>query len=84
MADGLDRDLAQAVVLGVGQGLRWGDDDALPGVDPHRVEILHVADRDAVVHGVADDFVFDFLPALEIFLDEDLGGVSEGLFQGLP
>ena len=84
VADGLDRDLAQQVVFGVGQGLRGRDDDALARVDAHRVEVLHVADRDAVVVRVADDLVFDLLPAFEVFLDQDLGGVGEGLLERFP
>ncbi|MCK7481323.1 MAG: hypothetical protein M0C28_32155 [Candidatus Moduliflexus flocculans] len=51
---------------------------------PMRVEVFHVADGDAVVVLVADDFVFDLFPAVEVFLDQDLGGGGEGLFQGAP
>ena len=39
------------------------DDDGVAGVDAHRVEVLHVADGDAVVVGVAHHFVLDLFPA---------------------
>ncbi len=83
MADDPDGDLAEAVVFGVGQGLGRGDDDALARMDPHRVEVLHVADRDAVVGPVPDDLILDLFPALEVLLDEDLAGGDECLGQGL-
>ena len=79
VADDLDRQLAQLVVLGVRQRLRRGDDDALAGVDAQRVEVLHVADRDAVVVAVAHDLVLDLLPALERLFDEYLRRVRERL-----
>ena len=82
VADGLEGDLPQHVVFGVGQRLGRGDDDALARVDAHGVEVLHVADGDAVVVGVADDLVFDFLPAFQVFLDEDLGGRRESPLEG--
>ena len=47
-------------------------------MDAERVEVLHVADRDAVVVCVTDYLVFDLLPPLEAFLDEDLGREGEG------
>jgi len=47
-------------------------------VDAQRVKILHVAHRDAVVVGVANDLILDLLPALERLLDQDLGGERQG------
>ena len=79
MAHDLDGKLAQLVVLAVGQSLRRGDDDALACVDAEGVEVLHVADRDAVVVGVADDLVLHFLPAFEGLLDQNLIGVGKGV-----
>lgn len=35
-----------------------------------RIEILHVADGDAVARAVADNLVFDFLPARDAALDQ--------------
>jgi len=68
-----DRDRAQELVLLVVQRLRRRHHQGLPGVDPHRIHVFHVADRDAVVLPVAHHLVLDFLPAAEGLLDEDLG-----------
>ena len=54
------------------QRLRRRDDDRLAGVDPQRIEVLHVADGDAVVARVAHDFVLDLLPAAQALLDQHL------------
>ena len=42
-------------------------------MDPHRVQILHVADGDAVVRTVAHHLVLDFLPAHQRLFHQDLG-----------
>ena len=83
MPDDADGKLPQEMVFAVGQGLGRSDHDALSGVDAERVEVLHVTDRDAVVVAVADHLVFDFLPALEALLDQDLRGEGEGLLRQL-
>ena len=56
----------------VGQRLDRRDDDRVAGVDPERVDVLHRADGDARVVGVAHDLVLDLLPADEAALDHDL------------
>ena len=48
-------------------------------MDPERVEILHVTDRDAVVVAVANHLIFNLFPAFERLLDENLRGEGEGL-----
>jgi hypothetical protein len=53
------------VVLLIAQGLTGGNDDGVTSVDSERVKVLHVADGDAVVVGVADDLILDLFPALE-------------------
>ena len=77
VADDGDGAFAQEMVFTVGQGLGRSDDDTLAGVDAERVEVLHIADRDAVVIAVANDLIFDFLPAFQAFFDEDLGRKGE-------
>ena len=57
---------------GIGQGLDRGDDDRVTGVDPQRIDVLHRADRDARVVGVAHDLVLDLAPADQAALDHDL------------
>src|SRR5262249_36298990 len=59
--NGSKRDASQLLVLVLRERLRRRDDDRLAGVDPHRVEILHAADSDAVVARVSDDLVLDLL-----------------------
>src|SRR2546426_2027725 len=60
------------LVIRVAQSLGRRDDDRFARVDPHRIEILHVADRDAVVRGIAHHLVLEFLPSEDRLLDEDL------------
>ena len=57
---------------GVGQRLDGRDDDRVAGVDAERVDVLHRADGDARVVGVAHHLVLDLLPADEALLDHHL------------
>ena len=41
-------------------------------MDPHRIQVFHIADYDAIVIAIPHYFVFDLLPLLEVFLDQDL------------
>ena len=79
MAHGADRDLPQGVILAIGQRLARRNNDALTRMDAHRVEVFHVADRDAVIELVTDDLVFDFLPSDEVLFDQYLRAVRERL-----
>ena len=72
-----NREISQHVVLGIRQRLAWCNDDTLAGVNSHRIEVLHVANRDAIIDTVTDDFVFNFLPPTEVLLDEDLRRVRQ-------
>ena len=49
-----------------------GDDDAVPGVDAHRVQVLHVADDDAGVRAVPHNLVLELFPALQVALQQHL------------
>ncbi len=62
-ADNIQRRRPQHLVLVVGQRLRRRHHDAVARVDAHRVEILHIADRDAGVVRVPHHLVLDLLPA---------------------
>jgi len=77
VADNLDSSSTKHMVLLVAQGLTGGNDDRVSGVDAQWVEVLHVADSDAVVVGIANHLVLDLLPALERLLNQDLGGECE-------
>ena len=73
MLDGADRNRAQELVFLVVQGLGGRHHDGFPGMDPHRIHVFHVADRDAVVVPVAHHLVFDLFPAAEGLLHQHLG-----------
>ena len=68
------------MVFGVGKGLRGSYDNRLSGMDAEGVEILHVADRDAVVEPVAHHFIFHLFPALEALFYKYLWREGEGFF----
>ena len=79
-ADDAQAGRAEHLVLLVGKRLAGGHDDAVAGVDAHRVDVLHVADGDAVVGGVAHHLVLDLLPADKGAFEEHLayGGWRRG------
>ena len=62
-ADDFQADGAQQLVFLVGERLAGRDYDAVAGMHAHRVDVLHIADGDAVVGGVSHHLVLDFLPA---------------------
>ncbi|ROV99906.1 hypothetical protein VMCG_06224 [Cytospora schulzeri] len=74
VANNLDGCGTEHVVLLVTQSLTGRNDNGVSSVDSERVEVLHVADSNAVVVGVPDNLVLDLLPALERLLDQNLRG----------
>ena len=68
----LQRCASQHLVLAVGQCLHRGHDDAVAGMDPHRIHVLHAADDDRIVVGITDHFVFDLLVAGDALFDQAL------------
>jgi len=70
--DDVDARRAQQLILLIGERLRGSDDDRIARVNADRVDVLHVADDDAIVGPVAQNFVLDLLPAEERGLDERL------------
>ena len=73
MIDCLNSNLAERMIFGIGKRLRRRDNDALAGMDAHRVHVLHIAHGDRITVTIAHDFIFNFLPAGEILFDEHLG-----------
>ena len=73
LADDRDADVAQPLVLAVGQGERRGDGDRVAGVHAHGVEVLDRADDDDVVGVVAHDLELELLPAQDRLLEQHLG-----------
>src|SRR5713226_4794556 len=55
-------------------------------MDPHRIHVFHVAYDDAIVITIPHDLVFDLLPLLEVFLNQDLFDptVSKSSKRNLP
>ena len=53
--------------------------DGVSCVNSERIKVLHVADSDAVVSAISDDFILDLLPAPEVLVDQDLVRDREGL-----
>lgn len=78
VADNLDSSGTEHVVLLIRQGLTGSNDDTVTGVDTKGVEVLHVANSDAVVVSIADNLILDFLPATERLLDQNLGRKGQG------
>mmetsp|Transcript_1346 Transcript_1346/g.4699 ORF Transcript_1346/g.4699 Transcript_1346/m.4699 type:complete len:535 (+) Transcript_1346:2884-4488(+) len=72
LSDDCHAGVPKPLVLLIGQGLRGGHGDAVPGVDTHRVDVLDGADDDDVVLKVAHDLQLVFLPADQGLLDQDL------------
>ena len=67
-----DGRVAHALVFLVGERKRRGDGDRVARVYAHRVNILDRADHDHVVAPVAHHLQLEFLPAGEVFLDQNL------------
>ena len=77
-ADDADREVAQVLVLAVGERHRRRHGDRVAGVHAHRVEVLDRADDHHVVLGVAHDLELVLLPADDRLLEEHLGGRARG------
>ena len=73
LADHGDADVAQPLVLAVGEGERRRDGDRVAGVHAHRVEVLDGADDHDVVGVVAHHLELVLLPAHDRLLEEHLG-----------
>ncbi len=72
LADDRDRLVAQSLVFPIRQGLGRGHRDRVSGVNPHRVEVFDAADDHDVVGQIAHHLQFEFLPAQQGLLDQDL------------
>ena len=71
-ADDVDARGAQHLVVEVAERLRGRDDDRIAGVHADRVDVLHVADDDAIVGFVAEHFVLQLFPAQQRRFDQRL------------
>ena len=73
-ADDVDADVAQLLVLAVGERQRRRDGDRVAGVHADRVDVLDRADDDGVVGRVAHELELVLLPAEDRLLEQHLGG----------
>ena len=79
VSDDFDGKRTQFVIFAVREGLRGSHHNAFARVDAQRVEVLHVADGDAVVETVPDHFILYFLPSLQRLFHQHLRGERESL-----
>ena len=70
--DDAERRTAQHLIVMIGQRLRRCNNDAVSRMYTDGIEVLHVADRDAVVIAVTHDFILNFFPTGNAALDEHL------------
>src|SRR3989338_5213863 len=78
VADGTGSDGPQQMVVLVIERLAGGDHDGFSCMVTKRIDVFHIADGDAIVCGIPDNFILNFLPTGEVFLNEDGGGFCEG------
>jgi len=73
VADNIDGRGAESVIVAIRESLAGCHNNGVARVDSEGIKIFHVANGNAVVVDITDDLVFDFLPALQGLLDQDLG-----------
>ena len=81
LADNAQAGAAEHLIFMVRQRLRRSHNDGIARVYTNRIEVLHVADRDAVIIAITHDLILDLFPAGHTALDEHLAnhGVVEAL-----
>ena len=63
---------SEHLILFITECLRRCYDDTVSCMNTNRIDILHIADRDAVACTVTDNFIFDFLPTGNTALYQNL------------
>ena len=71
-ADNLQGRITEHLILCVVECLCRRHDDAVAGVNPCRIQVFHAADNDTVILAVAHHLIFDFLPACDGLLYQNL------------
>ena len=77
-SDNIQRGGTEHLILFIAECLGRRDNDRITGVHAHRVEILHVANGNAGIVGVAHYLIFDLFPADEGAFDHNLMAHGEG------
>ncbi len=72
-SDDLDTDIAQTLVLPVGQGESRSDSNGVTGVDTHRVHVFDRTDNDRVIGAISHEFEFVLFPPQYRLFQQDLG-----------
>ena len=72
LTDDAERRTAQHLIVMIGQRLRRCDNDAVSRMNTDGIEVLHAADRDAVVVAVTHDFILNFFPTGNASFNEHL------------
>ncbi|KAF3384345.1 hypothetical protein F1880_003105 [Penicillium rolfsii] len=79
VANDIDSRRPQHVVILIRESLGRSNDNRVTSVDTEGIEVLHVADSDAVVLGVTDNLVLNLLPTLHTALNQNLGADGQSL-----
>ena len=79
MSNNADGELPKQMIFAVRESLAGRHDNAFTRMDPNRVNVLHVADGDAIVRFVSNNFVFHFLPSIEEFFHKHLRPIRQRL-----
>ena len=79
MANDLDGESAQLMVLGIGERLRGSHNDRLTGMDAQRVEVFHITNGDTVVETVTHHLILYLFPSLQRLLYQHLWREGESL-----
>ncbi len=80
MPDDPDGQLTEFVVFRVGQRLRRGYDDTFARMNPQRIEVLHITNRNTVIETIPDHLVFYFFPTFQTLFHKYLGRERKGFF----
>ena len=80
MTNDLDGQRTKFMIFGVGQRLRRSNHYRLTGMDAKRIEILHIADGDAIIVSVSNYLILNLFPSLQALLYKHLRREREGFF----
>ncbi len=83
MSNRLNGKLPKHMILRRRKRLRRRNHDTLPRVNPERIEVLHVTDRDAVIKLIPHHLIFNLFPPLQIFFHQNLRTIRKRRFQHL-
>ena len=64
--------ISEALMVSIRKSLSRCDNDGLPSVNTHRVDVFHGTNDCAIVVGISHDFVFKFLPSQDALFNQNL------------